>query len=184
MNATTTAPAGLSARRVLAKLAALAMGLAIVALAAPFVAVSVALIAQLPARMWPEDFATVGSARGAAAEVPEFPGSLIGRLRVDDPTPHHFFGFFPSDIAVDLPYWLPRAAPSDEVYDFVHQHLREFGWTPVRTERTAAGIRAEYRRRALGLILTIPIAPGAGDLVYTYQIRVGGFDGKTLRRTP
>jgi hypothetical protein len=158
--------------------------LAILLLAVPFLAVSAVLLAQIPARLWPDDYATPSAVRDTAGSIPEYPGALIGRPVLDDPTGGRWLGFMPSDLTVETPYVLVRTASVDQVVEFYQELLPELGWTRVRIERTADGVRVEYRRRALGLILTLlPSAAVPGDdTVRAYRVRVGPVAGQSLRR--
>lgn len=182
----TTSPAPFRRQRALAALGKGLATLAVLVLAVPFLIVSVALSLQVPARLWPEDFATPGAVRDAAVETPHFPFAEAGLLVADDPTQRQWFGFKPPEYTAEIRFWLPRPFRTESILEFYQVELPRLGWTHVRTERDGGGARAEYRRHQLAFILTVNAAPAITDAqaigTQSYRFKVGAWSSQEVRR--
>jgi len=160
-------------------LARLLLGLIVAALSAPMVLITLALVWQIPGRLWPMDYPTVWAVRDAAGRVPDYPWSRVSKPKVHDIHDGRWFGFLPPDTTIETTYKLEYPSRTEWILEYYERELPKQGWRLVRTEPYADGTRAVYRRRAQGLHLVIP-PPGDWELVYSFLTRVGPERGRSL----
>lgn len=167
----------------------IAVTVGVIVAALPFFVVTSLTIGQLPGKFWGDQFAPIDAVKGAMAWVPDFPNSKTDKPKLDHPTKGEWFGLAPHDLTVSTRYELRRPTSAQAIIDYYADDLTRPDqipprrWKHVATTVTDQEIRAEYRRDALGLLVVItPSIGGLDGRVDEFWIRVGRFNGQTLRK--